>query len=149
MPSSKTDPRLGQRTTSRMRKRLECGAASVEFALVLIPLLLIILGALDWGYYFYVREVVADAARAGARAGSLVGSANSASASKTATSAATNFLNNLNLKAATFPACAGTPPAGSVCIRIVYPTPSITGFTKLGGVMPPNASAQAAMLIEP
>jgi Flp pilus assembly protein TadG len=150
MPSSsRIDLRRHRGGTRRPSRRRESGAAAVEFALVLIPLLLIILGTIDWGYYFYLREVVADAARAGARAGSLVGSLNASSAPSTAQAAASNLLTNLNLKAATFPACTGTPPAGSVCLRIVYPTPSITGFTKLGGVMPPNATAQAAMLIEP
>ncbi len=125
--------------------RREHGAAAVEFALVLIPLLLIILGTIDWGYYFYVREIVADAARAGARAGSL----DPTNASTSASTAATTFLNNVKLTGATFPACTGTVPANSVCIRIEYLTPSITGFTKLGGVMPPSASAQAAMRLEP
>jgi Flp pilus assembly protein TadG len=142
MPSS---PRAARHATKVVTRHPETGAAAVEFALVLIPLLLLILGTIDWGYYFYVREIVADAARAGARAGSL----DPASASTTATNTATAFLTNLNLTGATFPGCTGTVPANSVCIRIDYPTPSITGFTKLGGVMPPTASAQAAMRLEP
>ena len=142
-----------RRASRRTGRRRERGAAVVEFALVLIPLLLIILGTIDWGYYFYVREVVADAARAGARAGSL----DPASAASTARATATTLLTSLNLTGQSFPACTGAaPPGPQVCIRIVYPTPSITGFTNLGpliGVgnplMPPNASAQVRMRLEP
>ncbi len=134
-----------RRSTNRTGRHRERGAAAVEFALVLIPLLLIILGTIDWGYYFYVREVVADAARAGARAGSL----DPVNPGTTATTTATTFLTNVNITGETFPACTGVVPGNSVCIRIVYATPSITGFTNLGGVMPPNASAQATMRLEP
>jgi len=142
---SRINPHRERHATMRTGQRRERGAAAVEFALVLIPLLLIVLGTIDWGYYFYVREVVADAARAGARAGSL----DPADPGTTATTAATTFLKNVNLTGAKFPGCTGAVPANAVCIRIVYPTPSITGFTNLGGVMPPNASAQATMRLEP
>jgi len=146
MPStSSNDPRSTCRSTTRTGRPRQTGAAAVEFALVLIPLLLLILGTIDWGYYFYIREIVADAARAGARAGSL----DPTNASTTANTTASTFLTNVKLTGAKFPDCTGTVPTNSVCIRIEYPTPSITGFTKLGGVMPPTASAQAAMRLEP
>jgi hypothetical protein len=41
---------------------------AVEFALVLPLLLLLVLGGIDWGYYFFVGEIAANAAREGARA---------------------------------------------------------------------------------
>ncbi|MBN2358950.1 MAG: pilus assembly protein, partial [Deltaproteobacteria bacterium] len=47
------------------------GAAAVEFAIVLPLLLLLVLGGLDWGYYFFIAQVTTNAAREGARAGSL------------------------------------------------------------------------------
>jgi Flp pilus assembly protein TadG len=43
------------------------GAALVEFAIVLPVLLLLVLGAIDWGYYFMVQDVALNAAREGAR----------------------------------------------------------------------------------
>jgi Flp pilus assembly protein TadG len=49
------------------------GAAAVEFALVLPFLLTMVLGAIDWGWYFCVREVAINAAREGARTASLLG----------------------------------------------------------------------------
>jgi hypothetical protein len=47
------------------------GAVAVEFALVLPILLLLVLGGIDWGYFFFAGQIVANAAREGARAGSL------------------------------------------------------------------------------
>ena len=45
------------------------GAATVEFALCLIPLLLVIAGIIDYGDAFYIKQVVTNASRAGARYG--------------------------------------------------------------------------------
>ena len=118
--------------------KMERGAAAVEFALVLLPLMLIVLGTIDWGYYFYVRQCVTDAVRAGARAGSLDPG--------TEVAAANAYLSALNLTRAAARAC-DAPPAGSVCVRVDYSTGSITGF--LPDVMPGTATAQAVMRQEP
>jgi Flp pilus assembly protein TadG len=57
-----------------MSARSSCqrGAAAAEFVLVLPALLFLVLGIVDWGYYFCVREVAIHAAREGARVGSLL-----------------------------------------------------------------------------
>jgi Flp pilus assembly protein TadG len=47
------------------------GAAAVEFALVLPILMLLCLGAIEWGFHFFQREIIVNAAREGARAGSI------------------------------------------------------------------------------
>jgi Flp pilus assembly protein TadG len=52
-------------------KRNDGGAAAVEFALVLIPLLLIIFGMVDFGYAYYTKITVSNAAHEGARASAL------------------------------------------------------------------------------
>jgi hypothetical protein len=44
----------------------------VEFALVLPLFILLVLGGVDWGYYFFAGEIVANAAREGARAGAVL-----------------------------------------------------------------------------
>ena len=49
------------------------GAAAVEFALVLPILLAIVLGVIDWGWYFCVREAAINASREGARTATLLG----------------------------------------------------------------------------
>jgi len=49
------------------RARGENGAATVEFALCLIPLLLIVAGVVDYGESWYIQSVLATASREGAR----------------------------------------------------------------------------------
>jgi hypothetical protein len=46
------------------------GAAAVEFALLLLPLVLLIGGAVDFGHAFYTKHVISTASREGARYGS-------------------------------------------------------------------------------
>jgi Flp pilus assembly protein TadG len=43
------------------------GVAVVEFALILLPLLLLLGGALDFGHFYYLRHVITSASREGAR----------------------------------------------------------------------------------
>jgi Flp pilus assembly protein TadG len=56
----------------KLRQRLrggrrEGGAATVEFALCLIPLLLIVAGVVDYGESWYIQSALATASREGAR----------------------------------------------------------------------------------
>jgi len=55
------------RFRSRRDRRDEGGAAAVEFALVLIPLLYLVFGIIQYGWYFYAMQsgsaAVGDAAR--------------------------------------------------------------------------------------
>lgn len=51
----------------RRRGRGQEGAAAVEFALCLIPLLLIVAGVVDYGESWYMSSVLATASREGAR----------------------------------------------------------------------------------
>ena len=55
---------------ARATRRGPRGNALVEFVLVLPLLFLILAAILDWGWYFFVREVVTNASRQGARVGS-------------------------------------------------------------------------------
>src|SRR6267142_1730292 len=48
------------------------GTAAVEFALVFPLLLTLVLGAIDWGWYFFIDQLVTNSAREGARAGTLL-----------------------------------------------------------------------------
>ncbi|NLC70838.1 MAG: pilus assembly protein, partial [Desulfuromonadaceae bacterium] len=56
-----------------MKKKLfllnEKGAAAVEFAIVLIPLLMIVFGGIEFGLLMYNKQVITNASREGARAG--------------------------------------------------------------------------------
>jgi Flp pilus assembly protein TadG len=53
----------------RLRRRGQEGVAAVEFALCLIPLLLVIAGIIDFGDAFFTKQVVTNASRAGVRYG--------------------------------------------------------------------------------
>jgi hypothetical protein len=144
-------PFTSRKRSTRRAGRRQRGAAVVEFAMVLVPLLLILLGTIDWGCYLYFRAIVTDAARAGARAGSL--NPNLATAQAAGRAAASDFLTDLGFPrpGQTLTVTAPAGPANSVSIRVVLTTPSVTGFTGLerSSILPANASAQVAMRLEP
>jgi Flp pilus assembly protein TadG len=52
-----------------MRRIGEKGVAAVEFALLLIPLILFLFGAIEFGLLMYDKQVLTNASREGARAG--------------------------------------------------------------------------------
>jgi Flp pilus assembly protein TadG len=51
------------------RGRGQEGAAAVEFALLLLPLVLLIGGGVDFGHAYYIQHVITTASREGARYG--------------------------------------------------------------------------------
>ncbi|WP_459982767.1 TadE family protein [Nocardioides sp. AN3] len=53
-------------------RRTERGAAAVEFALVLVPLLIIVFGLIQYGIYFWAMQGGADIARDAARRAAIV-----------------------------------------------------------------------------
>lgn len=58
------------------RRRRARGASVLEMALVLPVLLMLSLGVVDYGYYFFVKNTVQGAASAGVRAASTPGATN-------------------------------------------------------------------------
>ena len=66
------------------------GNAMMEFVLVLPLFLTLVLGVIDWGWYFSVREVAINATRQAARVGSVA--PNHAQAISSATGAVTGYL---------------------------------------------------------
>jgi hypothetical protein len=109
------------------------GAAAVEFAIVLPLLLTILFGTIEWGYYFFTREIVINSAREGARVGTL-----QTMQSTDAINAAKNYLTGsglvLNVDGTVGASVYANKPDGSSCpsesscIRIEYVLPSLTGF---------------------
>lgn len=53
------------------RRQNECGASAVEFALILVPLILLLFGAVEFGIMFYDKAVITNASREGARQGTI------------------------------------------------------------------------------
>ena len=119
----------------------------MEFALVLPLLLTLVLGAIDFGWYFFIDQLVTNAAREGARAGTLLAPPPASSAGQaedTATQAANAYLTRVRLNAtgvsSSFTTVDGTD---AIQVTIKYPVGSLTGF--LSSVMPANAEASAVM----
>lgn len=50
-----------------IRRRNERGAEAVEFALVAVPFLILVLGIIQYGFYFYAAETTNSSARETAR----------------------------------------------------------------------------------
>lgn len=147
-------------TTTSPRTPRNCagGGAAVEFALVLPLFMLLVMGALDYGYFFFSSQIVTNAAREGARAGTLVNpTAPSASttAGNNARAVALAYMNGNGVSCPggagdamcivpSFPTVSGSP---AVQVRISYATPSLTGFTSV--ILPNSIQAQAVMLWGP
>jgi Flp pilus assembly protein TadG len=134
------------RPKNRRRDR-QRGVAAVEFALVLPLLLTIVLGAIDWGWFFFIDQLVTNAAREGARAGTLLPPRPTSSAGQAedaAEQAGLAYLKRVSLSetgvAATVTTVDGTD---AVSVTITYPVGSLTGF--LSALMPTNAVATAVM----
>src|SRR5581483_6848955 len=84
------------------------GAAAVEFALVLPLFLSLLMGSIDYGYFFFSDQIVTNAPREGARAGTLVPPASGSDAAVTAAgAAAAAYLTTNKL---------GCPGGGTGCI---------------------------------
>lgn len=50
-----------------MRLKNQRGASAVEFAVILLPLILVLFSIIDFSWFFWNKHVVTDAAREGAR----------------------------------------------------------------------------------
>lgn len=118
------------------RRPSQRGASAVEFAIVLPVLLALLCGTIDWGFYFFTREVVVNASREGARVGTL-----QFAADKNPRTEAENAARNYLAGALSKPAAAtittdknaqgSACPATSSCLQIDYPIGgSVTGFLK-------------------
>lgn len=143
---------LEPRTRSPQAAR---GNALVEFVLVLPLFLTIVLGAIDWGWYFAVREIAINATRQGARVGA---AAPSGDAAADAATAASSYLAGAlgGMFESVTPTVRLTTPGGVPSVQVslnevpVVPTrpdSSLTGLIAWTRV-PARVTAQSEMRIE-
>jgi Flp pilus assembly protein TadG len=124
------------------------GGAAVEFALVLPLFMALVMGALDYGYFFYVDQIVTNAAREGARGGTLVdpvsaGAQARASADAKAIAEAYMTRNGLSPRGVTATIGTVVTANDAVDVLIRYPFQSLTGFTSI--MVPRQIYAHAVM----
>ena len=106
----------------RTSRRGEHGQATIELALTLPLLLLVVLGVFDFGLMFQRFEVVTNAAREGARLAVLTSQYSTAAARQRAL----DYLASGGIPT-TGPCNAGT--AGSLCVTVAAGTTTIAGTT--------------------
>jgi len=110
------------------------GGAAVEFALVLPLFMALVMGALDYGWFFYSSQVVTNASREAARSGTLVdpnGGGAQGTASTNAKTTGQAYMNSSGI---------GCPGGGNGCITVKFcpsPAPPITVVDC--GTLPGNA----------
>jgi Flp pilus assembly protein TadG len=141
------------------RRAAQGGGAAVEFVLVFPLFAGLVMGAIDYGYYFYSSQIVTNAAREGARSGSLVDPTPvgaGTTATNTAKTVATTYMTNngvlcppaeaatcvsANIVNVTVPSLGVPYPTVDVVIR--FTTRSLTGFT--GVLLPRHLYARSVM----
>jgi Flp pilus assembly protein TadG len=112
----------------------------VEFAIVLPVFLVIVLGAIDWGWFFLVQDVTLNAAREGARA-AVLGDDGAARA--------TTVFNSM-LPAGQAGRCdaTATPVPNGMRVAVTCAVGSLSGVTRIPPftwVMPAQANASVEM----
>jgi len=133
-------PLPGVRRSVRFAGRLlreQRGTAAVEFAILLPVLCALILGMIDYGYFFFLNSTVVNAAREGARAGVVI-TTNATDAENTAEAVATRYLAAANIGIGGCLNCATVVATydGSNDLQM---TVTIDPFTPLTGFLPPSA----------
>jgi Flp pilus assembly protein TadG len=126
------------------------GGAAVEFALVLPIFMLLVMGALDYGYFFFSDQVVAGAAREGARAGTMVDPAQGTTAATNAAQAAAYaYMKGNGIDCPTnddscvHATIVPVPPLNAVSVLINYQFTSLTGYSSV--VTPKFINGSAVM----
>jgi Flp pilus assembly protein TadG len=116
----------------------------LEFVLVLPFVALFLLGAIDWGWYFVLRQTAIEATRSGARVGSV--QLTEAEARATAESAVEQFLAQAGFEVRS-PAVDVVDGDGfaMIDVSLEYPAGSVTGWPTL---VPDTITARSVMRLE-
>jgi len=127
--------------TRNLRRWRDRGAAAVEFALVVGPLVFLIFGSIEFGLYVQARTMMENAAREGVRIASLTGS--NVGSGPGIVAAATQAVSGVNGTPTVAVTC--KTPGGATCtigtsgaagnVATVTVTLNYTGIT---GIIPPG-----------
>ena len=124
--------------------RRQRGASLVEFALTVPLFLVLLLGALEYGYYFYVAVTATSAAREGARQCTLVSLGGCGSCSPTN---AITYMNKIGLGSKTTATATCTNTNGNILynVKVTVDFPSLSGFSAVLAAMPQSQTAGYVM----
>jgi Flp pilus assembly protein TadG len=120
----------------RQRSR---GSALIEFAVTLPLFLLVLIGMLEYGYYFYVAVTASNAAREGARQCTTV--ALGACGACTPSDAVT-YMNKIKLGPETTATATCTNSGGNIMYtaHVTVNFPTLTGYSVLLAAMPHSST---------
>ncbi|MFS3128723.1 TadE/TadG family type IV pilus assembly protein [Nocardioides sp. Bht2] len=138
---------------ARIRRREEDGASAVEFALLVIPLCLLLFGIITYAYMFSVRQALTQAAAEGARAAAVAKTdpnAAAIAAVNRAVSGTGNLscnTNGLTCTSAVAPCGSAAAQCATVTVRLDYgafdpfdipliPMPNTLSFTSSAEINP-------------
>ena len=98
------------------------GLAAVEFALILIPLVLLIFGTIEFSTVLYDKAVITNASREGARAGIVFGGGGASDVASVVSTYCADHLINLggNSGVTTTVTEQGAPPNRTLTVRVRY-----------------------------
>ena len=126
------------------RRRRQRGATLAEFAIVLPLFLTMLLGMLDYGYFFYVGVTAAGAAREGARQCTLVALGACGACNPTS---AVSYMGKVGMSGYTTATSSCASSGGTlmytVDVSVDYPT--LTGYMTSLGLLPASSTAGHAL----
>lgn len=122
-------------SASRRRRRRSRGATLVEFAVTLPLFMVLIMGMIEYGYYFYVAISTTSAAREGARQCTLVSLGACGDCNPTA---AEEYMGAIGLEDFTSATATCDNAGGTIMytVDVLVDFPTVTGFLTSFGVIP-------------
>jgi Flp pilus assembly protein TadG len=135
--------RWKQAVATRRRGR-ERGIALLEFALTFPVLLILVLGMMEYGHYFYVAVSANNAAREGARQCTLKSLGACGVCNPTA---AVDYMKTIGMGSRTTASASCATQAGTLMytVRVAVDFPTLTGYPPILGAMPLSTTAGNTM----
>ena len=131
----------GGARTAGFRQR---GIALMEFAVTLPLFLVLLLGMMEYGYYFYVAVSATNAAREGARQCTLTSLGACGNCTPTA---AVSYMSKIGMASRTNASASCATNAGTFMytVNVTVDFPTLTGFPPVVGAMPASSVAGNTM----